>query len=133
MARGHEKKIGIIAFCALILNIMLSAILVSVVKVSFEYVIVATLVTYLIYVATLGAYGRKVLGLTNSFADITKDIYPWRMMLPFCISFLMIIFSVPDIYFVIPFILYSVLNRIDLIKIKETIIRLIIDPEIINI
>lgn len=133
MARGYEKNIGIIAFCALILNIILSAILVNVAKVTFEYVIVATLITYLIYVAILGVYGRKVLGLMNSFSDITKDIYPWRMMIPFLISFLMIIFSVPNIYFIIPFLLYLLLNWIDLIKIKETIIRIINDPEIINI
>lgn len=133
MARGYEKNISIIAFCALVLNIILSAILVNVVKVTFEYVIVATLITYLIYVATLGVYGRKVLGLTNSFTDITKDIYPWRMMIPFLISFLMIIFSVPNIYFIIPFLLYLLLNWIDLIKIKETIIRIINDPEVINI
>jgi len=133
MAKGYEKNIGIIAFCALILNIMLSAILVSVVKVSFEYVIVATWVTYLIYVGILGVYGRKVLWLPNKFIDITKDIYPWRMMLPFFISFFMVIFSVPDIYFVIPFLLYSLLNFGDILKIKEITIQLIMNPNIIDI
>jgi O-antigen/teichoic acid export membrane protein len=133
MARGYEKNIGIIAFCALNINIILSFILVKVVHVSFEYVIVATLITYLIYVFVLGLSGRKVLGISSNFLATIKDIYPLRMMIPFFISFLMIIFSVPDIYFIIPFLLYLLLNWIDLIKIKETIIRIINDPEIINI
>jgi O-antigen/teichoic acid export membrane protein len=133
MARGYEKNIGIIAFCALILNIALSAILVNVVKVTFEYVIVATLITYLIYVATLGVYGRKVLGLTNSFKDITNDIYPWRMMIPFFISFLMIIFTVPNIYFIIPFLLYLFLNFKDILKIKDITIKVIENPNFIDI
>jgi O-antigen/teichoic acid export membrane protein len=133
MARGYEKNIGIIAFCALILNIMLSAILVSVVKVTFEYVIVATLTTYLIYVVTLGVYGRKVLRLANNFTDITKDIYPWRMMIPFLISFLMIIFTAPDIYFIIPFLLYLLLNFGDMLNIKDVILKVIENPNFIDI
>jgi O-antigen/teichoic acid export membrane protein len=133
MARGYEKNIGIIAFCALILNIMLSAILVNVVKVTFEYVIVATLTTYLIYVVTLGVYGRKVLGLANNFTDITKDIYPWRMMIPFLISFLMIIFTVPDIYFIIPFLLYLFWNFEDILNTKDVILKVIENPNFIDI
>ncbi|MFZ6037401.1 MAG: oligosaccharide flippase family protein [Bacteroidota bacterium] len=133
MARGYEKNIGIIAFCALILNIMLSAILVSVVKVTFEYVIVATLTTYLIYVVTLGVYGRKVLRLANNFTDITKDIYLWRMMIPFLISFLMIIFTVPDIYFIIPFLLYLFLNFEDILNTKDVILKVIENPNFIDI
>lgn len=133
MARGFEKTISIIAFCALLLNIALSAFFVYAANVSFEYVIIATLITYLVYVFLLGTYGRKVLGLTSNFIATAKDTYPLRMMIPFFISFLLVVLSLPDIYFVIPFFVYSFLNFKDVLKIKEIIIKVIENPNFVDI
>lgn len=133
MARGKEKTIGIIAFFALILNIILSAILVNVFYVSFEFVIVATLITYVIYVFVLGIYGRKVLNLPTTFVSTLRDIYPWRMMIPFFISFLLIIFSLTNIYFIIPFFVYLFLNFNDILNIKGITIKIMKNPDFINI
>lgn len=133
MARGKEKQIAIIAFSALMLNIALAAILVYVVKVPFSMVIVATLLSYLIYVFVLGIFGRKIIMLKTNFITVLRDVYPWRMMVPFIISLALAFLTVPEIYFIIPFLLYVVLNFRDLLKIKEVSLQVIKNPDFVNI
>ncbi len=133
MAKGKEKQIAVIAFIALLLNIALSALLVFVMKVPFSQVILATLLTYLIYVFVLGILGRRILQLKFDFTSTLKDMYPWRMMLPFALSLVLALIALPEIYFVIPFILYILLNFGDILKIKEVVFKVVKNPNFVNI
>ncbi len=133
MAKGYEKHISLMAFGALILNIVLSAFFVHGSNVSFEFVIIATLITYLVYVFALTIYGRKLIGIKFSLSETTKDAFPLRKMIPFSISFLLSILFLPDIYFLIPFILYVCLNFRDLTKIEQITKKVIKNPNFINI
>jgi O-antigen/teichoic acid export membrane protein len=133
IARGKEKKLGFIAFGALCINILIATILVIFLKVPYTLVILSTLFTYFVYVFTLGLYGRKELNLSVSFVSIVKDVYPLSMFIPFLTSLCFIIFSVPDIYFVIPILLFFILNRKRLYHIKDVIKKVIVDPNFINI
>ncbi|MEA4968192.1 MAG: oligosaccharide flippase family protein [Bacteroidaceae bacterium] len=133
MARGKEKLIAIIAFSALMLNIILSIFFVFFLKVEFSEVLFATLITYLIYVLTLGLFGRKELLVSASVLAVLKDVFPIRMFFPFVLSILFIVFEVQNIYFSISFIIYLFLNFKDLIKIKDLGIRLVNNQNFINI
>lgn len=133
MARGKEKLIATIALSALIINILIAAFLVHVLEVAFSSVIFSTLITYLFYVLTLGVFGRKEISLSKNVISVFKNIFPVNMFIPFCISLILVIINVPDIYFMIPFFLYILLNISDLKDIKRTIIRLINNPNFINI
>lgn len=133
MAKGKEKQIAVIAFIALLLNIALSALLVFVIKVPFSQVILATLLTYLIYVFVLGVFGRRILKLKFDFTSTLKDMYPWRMMLPFALSLVLALIALPEIYFVIPFVLYILLNFGDILKIKEVVFKVVKNPNFVNI
>jgi O-antigen/teichoic acid export membrane protein len=133
IARGKEKKLGFIAFGALCLNVLIATILSVYLKVPYTLVILSTLFTYFVYVYTLGVYGRKELFLTTTFFSIIDDIFPMRLFIPFFTSLCFIIFSVPNISFVIPLVLFFWLNRKKLLEIKKVMQNVIGDPNVIDI
>lgn len=133
MARGKEKTLAFVAMGALLLNIMFATILVYGLQVTFDFVILSTLLAYLLYVLILAIYGRKVLNLPVNVLAVLKDVYPWRMMLPFALSFGLVAFGVSDIYFIIPFVVYLLLNFKDIVFIKDVVKRVLSNPNFINI
>lgn len=134
IAKEKEKTISLIAFSALILNIFFNLILILVFKVGFEYVIIATMVTYFIYVYTLTKYGRKMIALNNSFFATFKDAFPIRWMLPFILS-LVIAFYFYDIrwIYIIPVILFVILNSKGLLNSYRLAQKIISNPKITDI
>lgn len=133
MAKGKDKLIASLSFAALLVNIVASYILVFIVNVSYEYVILATLVTYLIYVLASGYFGMKIIGLPTRFAAVLCDIYPIRMMLPFAVSLIFVIADLSEFYFIIPFAFFLALNVQEFGNIKSGILNIIKNPKTINI
>lgn len=132
-ARGREKIMAMIAFSVLILNILLVYWFIIGLKIQFDYVMFPTMIVYFIFTFLSAYVGRKVLRLPISIIEILRDIFSWRMAIPFILSILLILFSVPDIYFIIPFFVYILLNFNDLKVIKDLGIKLIKNPNFINI
>ena len=73
------------------------------------------------------------MGLDFDLFSTLKDIYPWRMMLPFFISLSFALFNLSEIYFVIPFLLYLALNFGDILKIKQITMNVVRNPNFVNI
>lgn len=133
IARGKEKLLGYIAFGALILNILLSAFAVHIVNVTFDLVIISTLITYFIYVAFIGKFGKQIISKNMNLLSAIKEIFPWRMIIPFIISLIFIFVASNEWIFIIPFTLYIFLNLKDLMTIKSIILKIINEPNFINI
>ena len=133
IAKGEEKKLGNLAFFILIMNVISALILIVIFHVNFAFVIVATMVTYFIYVFLLGYIGRKNLQLSTTIFSILKDIYPIRLFIPYLLSLGLIIFETAEIYFMIPLLLFLSLNYKSLIKIKQLAKTVIVKPDFINI
>lgn len=133
IARNKEKTIGVVAFTALVLNISLCFVLVHFIKVPYSMVIFATMITYFIYVFVLAKIGRKTLDIQNAFIATLKDIFPVRMILPFTMSILFVIFHLSNLFFIFPFIVYLLFNWKELVGLKDIIIRIIRNPNFINI
>src|SRR5690606_30421516 len=62
MAQNKEKLIAIISFSSLLTNIILAFILIFHFEVSYNYVIVATIVTYILYTFLCVYFGKKIIG-----------------------------------------------------------------------
>lgn len=133
IARNKERIIGFVAFMALLLNILLCFGLIHFIKVPYSMAIIATMITYFIYVFVLSTIGRKTLGIQNGIIVTLKEIFPIRMILPFFISVFFIIFQFPNLYFILPFIVYLQLNLKELMAIKEIAKKIIKNPNFINI
>jgi len=133
MAKGEEKKIALVAFSALIMNIVLCYIMINFFNVPFSMVILATMLTYFFYVHVSAKLGRKKLELKDDFINTLKDVFPIRMMLPFAVSIILIFLEANNWLFVIPIILFAGLNFKDLRTVKDIVIRLIKNPNFVNI
>ncbi len=133
IAKGMEKKLGYLSLFALIVNVLSAFIIIEIFQVRFVYVIIATMLTYFIYVYFLGYLGRKKLDLNSSFLSVFNDLFPVSLLIPYIISWILIITSVPNSYFTIPLLLFIIMNWKDFFKIKEIINKIILNPAFINI
>lgn len=133
IARGKEKLIGKLSFFVLILNISLCYILIKWGEVDYEYLILATLVTYLIYIIFLNIFGRLTLDLNLKSVDVLKDTFPLSLLIPFATSLLMVLLKLDFYYYMIPLFIFLGLNLKTLEEIKSTIKKLIVNPRFFEI
>lgn len=133
IARNHERELGYLSLFALIINFTTALILIKILNFPFSYIIIATMITYSVYVYFLGQKGRKKLLLNTSVSNVLKDIFPVRILIPFFSSLFLILFDIPSIYFIIPVIVFVILNFKSIFKIKALIHQITINPNFINI
>lgn len=133
IAKGNEKKLGRLSFAALILNLVGALVLIKVFNVPFTLVVLATMFSYFTYVFMVGKMGRKMLQLNNSFVAVVKDIYPLRLLIPYVLSLVLILFSVPDNFLALSLVLFLILNFRVLLELKGIIKSVILNPNFINI
>ena len=133
LARRQEKLMGRISLLALVVNILLALLLILVLQVTYEYVIIATMVSYFILVILIGIYGQKELSLHASIRVFTADVIPLRIMLPFLVCMVLIMLQGTQILFIIPLMLYAILNYKSILQIKDIAKRVLIDKRFLNI
>jgi O-antigen/teichoic acid export membrane protein len=133
IAKGKEKLLGLISLSALIINILLNFILVKIFQVPYYLVIGSTMGTYFIYILVIGYFGRSELNISKKLIHIINDVFPFHLFIPFVLSIFFILFSLSDIFFVIPLIIYLILNFNACLNAKDFIKRIIASPEVINI
>lgn len=133
VAKGFEKKLGRLSFTALIINVLGALALIKLFNVPFTLVVLATMLSYFVYVFMLGKMGRQMLELETSFVAVIKDIYPLRLLIPYVLSLVFILFSVPDYYFIISLVLFVIINFRVLLNLKSIVKTIILNPNFINI
>lgn len=133
IARNEEKKLGLIAFMALCLNIMTALLLVEIFYVSYIYVIISTMLAYMVYIFTLGFFARKKMFLKIDFVSVSKDVFPVRLFLPFIVSFILVVILAKAPYYLIPLALFIILNFKTYINIVDVAKKVINNPESISI
>jgi O-antigen/teichoic acid export membrane protein len=132
MAQNQEKRLSIISLFSLCLNIALGLIIVLLFKATYEYVIIATLVSYFIYSYLLVKFARRKLGEKTIPIYVIFDFFPLRLLIPYILAVVIIIMKLEYLIF-IPFLTFLILNRIELKQIITTITTIISRPSIIDI
>lgn len=131
IAQNKERTSAFISFGALIINIALGLILVYVVHVSFSYVIVATLLTYLYFSFMCVWKGKSLLGKT-SIRYALKSFFPIRLLTPYIIALVVCCFKFE--YFIwVPLAIYAIFNMQDIKEIKVMISKFVNNPNIADI
>ena len=133
IARNKEKQLGKIALSVLVFNIMLLFVFVKIFKVSYSFVILSTLISYIIYVFLIGFMARKHLGLSTAYKDIFVEIYPFRLIFPYVISLLITLLNLHNLFFAIPIFIFILLNGKQLFNLKNDIKNILFNPSIIDI
>lgn len=132
MAQNQEKRLSIISLISLILNIVISVLLVIKFKLTYEYLILATLITYFVFSYCCTLYSRKILEQKTNPISVILDFFPLRLLIPYLISVLMILFNFTYLIF-LPLLVFIVLNISEIKQIIGTIKVIILRPTIVDI
>lgn len=133
MARDKEKLLSLLSFGALLLNVILGLFLTAVLKVDFSYVILCTLITYFCYVWALTKVGRQSLGLGGSIVAAFLEVNQVKISLPYLLSLGMVYFGLSPFWFVVPLVVFIVLNKTELLTILSSGKKLLSNPNVLNI
>lgn len=132
-ANGKERLLSLLSFITLCINILSALFISKVIKLDYSFVILATMLSYIIYSFMLSFFSFRIIGISYTVKSLLSDNFSPRLFIPFFISLIMIIFEVSGWGFALLLILFILLNRKQLADIKNTIRRIIHNPSIINI
>lgn len=131
ISRNKEKISAVLSLSALIINIIVGASLIFLVHVSFSYVILATLFTYVCFSFMVVVEGKKCINDGGIYSSL-KSFFPARLLLPYIVA--LFISCIQYEYLIwLPLVLYIILNKRDVIMMFNSAKKLIINPDIINI
>lgn len=128
ISKNQERLSAFISAMALAINYILALVLVNVVQCSYEYVIIATMVTYILFTITISTISRHQLGLPMSLAEW----FPIRLGIPYMAALLLTFLHASNWMF-IPLLLFFLMNWRQLLEIKNTSLLLLKEPDKVNL
>ena len=132
MARNKEKILAMIAVSSLILNVFTGLALIYVFNVTYNYVIVATMIAYIYFAFMCVLFGRRELGLPLRLVDFVHDCFPIGLLIPFICTILVFYLGFDRLIF-LPFVLFVLLNVKTIIRIYNTFKMILFNPNVIDI
>lgn len=133
ISKSNEKLLAKISLIALITNVTIAYILIDVLSVSYSKVIISTMISYLLFVSLLSYYGRKKIGLANNVVDLFRDVFPYKIFIPYFISLFLILYNLGHGYYIIPCILFIILNNKTFLEMKQALKEILDKPSVVNI
>ncbi len=131
ISRNREKTAAALSSFALFLNCIIALALVFVLKVDFSYVIIATMITYLVFSTLVIIKSRVMIGY-DSISSAIRQVMPLRLIIPFVTAFVISQYSEDSLMF-LPLIVFLILNFKVIVELKSIVIKLLIKPEIVNL
>jgi hypothetical protein len=101
-------------------------------KVTYEYVIIATLISYLTFSYLSAYFSRKQLGEKSTFSFVILDFFPIRLLCPYIIAVIVIGFNLTYLI-CLPLLIFIILNKVELNQVITTIKTIIVRPDVIDI
>lgn len=133
IAKNKDRTLGVLALISLLVNLIGLVILIYVIQVSFHYVILATMFSYVTFLILLIIYSRRLLDIETNLKSVFKMAFGIKLLTPFIISMLFSVLKLSNYYYIIPLIIYLVLNFNSLLTLKDTFKKILNKPEVIDI
>ena len=105
--------------------------MVNVLQVSFSYVIVATLITYLFFTLSVVCFGQRLIGMLN-IRSCLANYFPIRLFVPYAMSLILTLLGCTN-WMAIPLILFLLLNYNTLRSIVDVVKTIMAKPDVINL
>ena len=132
MAKNWEKRLALNTVIALVLNVSLALVLVNVLHVGYQYVILATLVTYFVYACLVVEAGKRCMGLRPSLWAVIAEVMPIGLLVPYLTACVLTVVGIPYLM-VIPFLLFVAMNIPSIKEIIRSVKRITYHPDVIDI
>ena len=133
MARRREKKIAILAFFVLIMNITITFILILIFKPDYGLAVIGTTISYLIYIVAIQHTALIELNAYKGVRVLISTILPIRHSFPLLVAFVFSVMDLPMFYYWTPFFLFVALNYNYLRETQNNLYRLLKEPDLVNI
>lgn len=132
MSNHKEKLIARNAAIVLLINISLGLLLIKAVGVSYQYVLVPTMLSYFVYSVLCVFYGNKLLGIKPPLLKLLGEIFHIRIVIPFICA--IIVSVINDVRLsLLPLFLFILLNIPVLKDIIKHAIVMIKNPRITDV
>lgn len=132
IAKNKEKIAAKISFISLVLNILGGLILVYIFKVTFSFVILSTLVTYMFFAFMCTFEGERLIDGYYNLKTTLQTFFPVRLFLPYSIAVIVAIIENPYIMW-LPLLIFIILNYKDLRSLITIANKLTKNPDIIDV
>ena len=132
MAQNKDRQLAFISGISLFTNVVLAIFLAEIMHCSFEYVIVATIISYWLFSMLCIILCKRQIGDISNMISIISEGFPLRLFLPFVISCFVISFR--SYWFLFsPLLCYTILNYKEIKEIVKTIYRLLNNPNLLDV
>ena len=131
IAQNKEKISARISFIALIINVIIAEIMVSIWNVEFSYVVLAVMITYFCFSFMVFVESKKIIGSLN-WNKIIKNFFPLKLFIPYIAALIISLLKFQYLMFV-PIVTFIVLNYSDINRIVKIGNQLIKNPNIADV
>ena len=126
IARNKERGAAISALVALVVNLGGCIIFVRVLHVAYQYVMLASVFSMIVFFFVLFAFLRKEIGL-----NLKNDVLSWKLLVPYLLFLSTSIIGINISQYMIIFFLF--LNFKEIKRIVETMLLILRKPNIVNV
>jgi len=132
IVRNREKVIARNSFICLCINIIIAFVLVKIMHISYDYVVLATLISYFFYAYFSVSCGIKELSQRANFFVVIKDTFPLGILIPFLIATGVTIINNSYLMF-LPLFIFIIMNIREIKEIYGSFKRILYNPNVIDI
>ena len=132
MARNRERIIARNSFICFLINVTIALIIAKILNASYDYVILATLVSYFVFAYLSVSYGKKEICQKSDFTTVMKDTFPIGILIPFSVAVVVTIINSPYLMF-FPVLTFIMINIHAIREIYRQFRRILNNPSVIDI
>jgi len=132
MAQSKDKQIAMISLISLSINVTIAIILAGLFHLSFEYIVLSTIISYWSFSVMCVYFGYKQMGVKVEVRNVVFASFPARLLIPF-ISAGMILRFYSVWLLPVPFMLFVFFNYKAISEIFDTFIRIIKNPRLLDV
>ena len=121
LAQNKEKVMALFVGLALLCNITIALLAVNILHCKFSHVILATFFTYGLYSLAVNCYAMRVAGLKRNFKALIHSNTILKLLPLYLGATLLVLAQIDKKYFVLPLVVFVLLNIIELKNIFKNI------------
>lgn len=126
IARNKERNAALSSFSAFLVNLVGCIILVKVFQVEYQYVMIASILSMMVFFFMLFAFLRKEIGLS-----LKNDVLSWKLLIPYLVFLITSIVGINISQYMI--VIFLAFNFKEIKKIGETMYLILRKPNIVNV
>ena len=133
IAQNAEKRLAVISFVSLAMNVIIALLLAIVVHCDYRYVIFATMFAYVCFTVFCVVTGKTIIHERKTILDIVEDSFPVRLLLPYLIMIASVVMQGNIFFLVAAILIFGFSNKKQIKEIVSLLKRLLYNPNMVDV